>query len=137
MRVENFLKNQNHTKRGNTKNFSAVSKKGKSFWFWQKIVIMYDNNILTVLFCILFCPSNWSGSFRLNDFDGWQEKGFWVFIFLYWARFQFSGYFEKVLLAFDICQKYSWTPFPYFRVNEQSFDIKRNLFKWNNGGIQR
>lgn len=28
-----------------------------------------------VCFCILFCPGNWSGSFRLNDFDGWQEKG--------------------------------------------------------------
>lgn len=40
---------------------------------------MYDNNILTIFFAFLFRPSNWSGSFRLNDFDGWQEKGFRIF----------------------------------------------------------
>lgn len=48
----------------------------KYFWFWQKIVIMYDNNILIFLFLhFYFVPGNWSGSFRLNDFDRWQEKG--------------------------------------------------------------
>lgn len=44
----------------------------------RKSLSCYDdnNNILTIPFCIFISvPGNWSGSFRLNDFDGWQEKG--------------------------------------------------------------
>lgn len=57
-------------------------REGKSFFFLPYFVLILTenryqkhSNILR-LFCILFHPGNWSGSFWLNDFDGWQEKGF-------------------------------------------------------------
>lgn len=82
-----FFQNQNHTKQKHEKHFFPPrrccwksererTERIKYFWFWQKIVIMYDNNILIFLFLhFYFVPGNWSGSFRLNDFDRWQEKG--------------------------------------------------------------
>lgn len=35
----------------------------------------YDNNNILTFLAFLFRSGNWSGSFRLNDFDGWHEKG--------------------------------------------------------------
>lgn len=46
-------KNQNHTKIS----FLPLEKKRELFWFWQKIVIMYDNNILTFLAFLCSVPA--------------------------------------------------------------------------------
>lgn len=69
-------------------------KEKKLFCFWQKIVIMYDNNILTFLAFLYSVPAIGAEVFRLNDFDGWQEKGSSLL-------FCFSGFkatLEKVFL---------------------------------------
>lgn len=57
--------------------FSFVSE-SKRTGSRKKVLRLTENryrvrhNILTFL-AFYFVPGNWSGSFRLNDFDGWQE----------------------------------------------------------------